>query len=313
MLTDYHLHLRPDDLDARPEDHFTEDNVSRYRAVADERGIAELGVSEHVYRFEQALTVWQHPLWRAYATDDLDAYCEFVRERTDLRLGIEADFVSGGEDRMANLLDEHDFDYVVGSVHFLRDESIDTDDYSVWDRGHSPEEIWRRYFQTLAEAARSGLFDILAHPDLVKVWGTAHPQRPWPEGDLRRYYEPAVEAIAEADVAVEVSTAGLRKRVRELYPAQAFLEMCIDAGAPVALSSDAHRPEDVGADYPQALELLDRVGIDELCVFQRRTRRLEPIAAGDGSGGAAIAAPGESDGPARAGDAAHAGTREGAR
>jgi histidinol-phosphatase (PHP family) len=274
MLTDYHLHLRLDDLDASAETHFTEDNVSRYRAVAGERGIAELGVSEHVYRFEQALSVWQHPLWREFATDDLDAYCEFVRASTDLRLGIEADFVAGSEDRLANLLDERDFDYVVGSVHFLRDRSIDMHDYSVWDRGHSAEEIWRSYFQTLGEAARSGLFDILAHPDLVKVWGS---ERPRPEGDLRRYYEPAIEAIAAAEVAVEVSTAGLRKRAQELYPAQAFLEMCVEAGAPVALSSDAHRPEDVGADYDQALELLDRVGIGELCVFEHRTRRLESI------------------------------------
>src|SRR4029077_9955361 len=208
------------------------------------------------------------------ATDDLDAYCELVREHTDLRLGIEADFVPGAEDRMANLLDERDFDYVLGSVHFLRDAALDMDDYSVWDRGHSPEEIWQRYFQTLAEAARSGLFDVLAHPDLVKVWG---PDRPRPEGDLRRYYEPAIEAIAEVDIAVEVSTAGLRKRARELYPAEAFLQMCVDAGAPIALSSDAHRPEDVGADYPQALALIERVGIEDLCVFERRTRRLEPI------------------------------------
>jgi histidinol-phosphatase (PHP family) len=280
MLTDYHLHLRQDDLDATAAASFTEDNVARYRAVAQERGIAELGVSEHVHRFEQALAVWQHPLWREYAIDDLDAYCGFVRERTDLRLGIEADFVAGGEDRMANLLDARDFDYVVGSVHFLRDASIDMHDYSVWEQGHTPEEIWRRYFQTLAEAARSGLFDILAHPDLVKVWG---PERPQPAGDPRRYYEPAIEAIAESGIAVEVSTAGLRKRARELYPAQAFLEMCVDAGAPVALSSDAHRPEDVGGDYDRALELLERVGVSELCVFEHRTRRLEPIGARAGA------------------------------
>jgi histidinol-phosphatase (PHP family) len=283
MLTDYHLHLRPDDLSARAEDHFSETNVSRYRAVAGERGIAELGVSEHVYRFEQALAVWQHPLWREYATDDLDAYCEFVRARTDLRLGIEADFIAGAEDRTANLLQARDFDYVVGSVHFLREHAVDMEDYSIWraDRGsHSPEEIWRRYFQALGQAARSGLFDILAHPDLVKVWGPAYPL---PEGDLRRYYEPAIEGIAESGIAVEVSTAGLRKPARELYPARAFLEMCLEAGAPVALSSDAHRPGDVGADYDQALALLEQVGVGELCVFERRTRRLEPIAAGAGA------------------------------
>jgi histidinol-phosphatase (PHP family) len=279
MLTDYHLHLRPDESDATPERYFTAANVERYRTIASERGIAELGVSEHVYRFREALEVWQHPLWREFANDDLDEYCAFVREQTDLRLGIEADFVPGGEDRMANLLGARDFDYVVGSVHFLRDKAIDMDDYSVWDRAHSPEEIWRRYFQTLGEAARSGLFDILAHPDLVKVWGPDHPERPQPEGDLRRYYELAIEGIAESGIAVEVSTAGLRKRASELYPSEAFLEMCVDAGAPVALSSDAHRPEDVGADYDQALALLERAGVGELCVFERRERQLESIGA----------------------------------
>lgn len=280
MLSDYHLHLRPDELDATADKYFTTANVERYREVADERRITELGVSEHVYRFRQALDVWGHPFWREYATDDLEGYCRFVCEETDLRLGIEADFVPGTEDRMANLLEAHDFDYVVGSVHFLRDESLDMEEYSVWSSTRSAEEIWRRYFQTLGEAARSGLFDILAHPDLVKVWGPTHPDRPRPEGDLRRYYELAIEGIAESGIAVEVSTAGLRKRARELYPAPAFLEMCIEAGTPVALSSDAHRPQDVGADYPQALELLERVGVGELCVFERRTRRLEPIGAG---------------------------------
>jgi histidinol-phosphatase (PHP family) len=277
MLTDYHLHLRLDDAEATAAEHFTSANAERYREAASERGIAELGVSEHIYRFHQALDVWRHPFWCTYAIDDLDEYCGFVREDTDLRLGIEADFVPGAEDRTANLLDARDFDYVVGSVHFLRDASIDTEEYSVWSTAHPPEDIWRRYFQTLGEAARSGLFDILAHPDLVKVWGS---ERPRPEGDLRRFYELAMDGIAESGIAVEVSTAGLRKRAQELYPAPAFLQMCVEAGAPIALSSDAHRPEDIGADYDSALALLESVGVGELCVFERRARTLESIGAG---------------------------------
>lgn len=281
MLTDYHLHLRSDDTDASVEEHFTQANVERYRAVAGDRGISELGVSEHVYRFRQALEVWRHPFWEQYAHDDLDFYCGFVREQTDLRLGIEADFVPGAEDRMANLLQARDFDYVIGSVHFMRDGAVDMDDYSVWDSGRSADEIWRRYFQTIGEAAASGLFDVLAHPDLVKVWGG---ERPLPQGDLRRYYELAMDGIAESGIAVEVSTAGLRKRVAELYPAPAFLSMALEAGAPVALSSDAHRPEDVGADYEQALKLLEELGVHELSVFERRVRRLEPVGPGDRTG-----------------------------
>jgi histidinol-phosphatase (PHP family) len=276
MLTDYHLHLRSDDLDASAAEHFTPANAERYREAADVRGIAELGVSEHIYRFRQALELWRHPFWEQYAVDDLGDYCGFVREQTDLRLGIEMDFIAGAEDRTANMLEAQDFDYVVGSVHFIRDGAVDMDDYSVWGSGRSAEEVWSRYFHTVAESAACGLFDIIAHPDLVKYWGSAAAGR-LPERDPRFYYEPAIEAIAEAKIAVEVSTAGLRKPAGEIYPAPAFLEMALEAGAPVALSSDAHRPEDVGADYEQALELLGSLGVQELSVFERRVRRLEPI------------------------------------
>ena len=275
MLTDYHVHLRPDELDATPARYFTAGNAERYREAAEERGIAELGVAEHVHRFHAALDVWDHPFWRQYAADDLDEYVEFVREETDLKLGIEADYVAGREDRMATLLDRHDWDYVIGSVHFLREHAVDLPGaYDVWGRGESPERLWRRYFQTVAEAARTGAYDVMAHPDLVKVWGA---RRPVPDGDLRRYYEPAVEAFAEVGVAVEVSTAGLRKPVGEIYPSRPFLEMVVEAGCPVALSSDAHQPEHIGHEYERAIELLSEVGVTQLAVFERRQRRLEPI------------------------------------
>ena len=218
MLTDYHVHLRPDDVDATPaERYLTAANAERYRTVAAERGIDELGVAEHVYRFTQALEVWQHELWRHSARDDLDAYCAFVREETDLKLGLEADFIPGSEERMAALLAGRDFDYVVGSIHFVGDGALDYDLYDIWSAASSPEKVWRTYFEWLGQAAASGMFDILAHPDLVKMWGA---ERPRPDGDLRRFYAIAMEGIAASGIAVEVSTAGLRKPVGELYPAR---------------------------------------------------------------------------------------------
>jgi histidinol-phosphatase (PHP family) len=275
MLTDYHVHLRPDDPDTPAERYFTAANAQRYRDAAEERGIAELGVSEHLHRFYDALDVWDHPFWRENAADDLESYVAFVREETDLKLGIEADFVPGREDRMANLLDRYEWDYVLGSVHFLRDFAVDMPGaYDVWGRGESPEKVWKRYFDTLAEAARTGMYDVMAHPDLVKVWGKG---RPGPEGDRARYYEPAVEAFADAGVAVEVSTAGLRKPVGEIYPARGFLEMVVEAGCPIALSSDAHLPEHVGFEYERALELLADVGVTEIVVYEGRTARREAI------------------------------------
>jgi len=274
VLTDYHVHLRPDERDARFADAFSADNVERYRAAATAAGIEELGVSEHIHRFVQSLAIWDHPFWREQATDDIDAYCAYVREETDLRLGLEVDFVPGREDLTQSLIDRCDLDYVVGSVHFLGDLAVDWERFDVWEHARSADEVWRRYFETLAAAARSGMFDILAHPDLVKMWGV---DRPPPDGELLRYYEPALEAIAETGIAVEVSTAGLRKPVGEIYPSPVFLEQALASGAPVALSSDAHIPEHVGFAYDRALALLDSLGVRELALFDRRERRLEPI------------------------------------
>jgi histidinol-phosphatase (PHP family) len=275
MLTDYHVHLRPDGDDTPPERYFTAANAERYRETAAERGIAELGVSEHIHRFTAALSIWQHPWWRRWATDDLDDYVGFVREETDLKLGWEVDFVAGREDRIANLLEQHEWDYVVGSVHFLGDYSVDVDDeLDVWRHETSAERVWKRYFETLAESALSGLYDIIAHPDLVKIWGAA---RPMPDTDLRRYYEPAIEAMMEADVAMEVSTAGLRKPVGEIYPDRAMVELALEAGVPIALSSDAHVPDHLGFGYEQAVELLNECGVKEIAVFDGRVRRLEPL------------------------------------
>ena len=111
---------------------------------------------------------------------------------------------------------------------------------------------------------------MLAHPDLVKVWGAG---RPRPAAALRAFYELAIERIAAADVAIEVSTAGLRKPVGEIYPAPELLEMCLAAGKPVALSSDAHEPEQLGYGYDAAVELLREAGVERDLGLRRPAAR----------------------------------------
>jgi histidinol-phosphatase (PHP family) len=274
MLTDYHVHLRPDEDEATPELYFTAENADRYRASADAAGIGELGISEHIHRFSAALEIWRHPFWIEQARDDLDAYCEFVAG-AGFKVGVEADWVAGVEERIESVLASRPFDYVLGSIHFVGEGAVDQDRWDVWEleRGN-PDRVWQRYFEALADAARSGLFDVMAHPDLVKVWG---PGRPGPERDPRHYYEIAVEAFAEAGVAAEVSTAGLRKPVAELYPATPFAAMLAEAGVPFTISSDAHEPENLGYAYDQAVALLGEIGVGEIATFSRRERTMEPV------------------------------------
>lgn len=273
MLTDYHLHLRVDEV-GKADDAFTPENVDHYLAAAEEQGIDELGVSEHLYRFGQSLAIWRHSYWVEQAVDDLGAYCEFVRT-TPLRLGIEADYVRGAEERTASLLEDCRFDYVVGSVHYLGHlGAVDDQRHDVWESFSDPDSLWQSYFEWQAELARSGLFDIVSHPDLIKIWGG---DRPAPRRDPRFHYEPFVEAVADSGIAVEVSTAGLRKPVGEIYPSRPLAEMCVEAGADFALSSDAHAPDQVGFGYEQAVEFLGELGVDRICVFEGRERRLEPL------------------------------------
>ena len=274
MLTDYHLHLRPDEDGTTAERYFTAENVDRYLAAADEAGIEELGVSEHVHRFTQALELWRHPFWREQAVDDLDAYCEFVRG-TALRLGIECDFVPGAEDRTADAARGARLRLRrrLGPLH-RRGDAVDHEGFDVWEGNGDPDG--------------SGAATSRRSPSApARACSTSSPTPTWsrsgaapgrcPTRDPRAYYEPAVEAIAETGIAVEVSTAGLRKPVGELYPSPAFAEMCVEAGAAFALSSDAHLPEQVGFGYDRAVEFLDGLGVGEICVFEHRRRRLEPV------------------------------------
>jgi histidinol-phosphatase (PHP family) len=277
MLTDYHTHLRPDAVDATAEKFFNEANVVRYLESAAERGIEELGFAEHVYRFREALELWRHPFWEQNATDDLDSYCEFVLEMRraghPVKLGIEVDYIPGREEQIAALIDRHPWDYVIGSVHFIANRAVDHAGYDAW-RESAPDEVWGAYFRTLGAAANSGLFDILAHPDLVKLWGA---ERPAPSREPSKFYELAIEGIAHSDLAIEVSTAGLRKPVGEIYPSRELLDMCLSAGRPVSLSSDAHVPDQLGYRYELAVEFLRDAGVSTVSVFERRRRSEEPL------------------------------------
>ncbi|MFN8187813.1 MAG: histidinol-phosphatase HisJ family protein [Gaiellales bacterium] len=275
MIVDYHMHLRgPRDADGSEPLVLTADNAERFALVARARGVTEIGFTEHVYYFRQTAPVWHLPYHTQRCVHDLDAYVDAVLEARrrghPVRLGIEVDYVGDRQDALAELLAPYPFDFILGSVHEVGDMDLDKQP-GVW--GHrSVEDVWRGYFDHLCELARSGHVDVMAHPDLPKIFG----DRPAPEV-VAELHERVPAALAEAGVAVEISTAGLRKPVGELYPDEAFLAACHRRGVPITTASDAHLAELVGHELPRAVELARRLGYETVSVFERRHRRQEPL------------------------------------
>lgn len=174
------------------------------------------------------------------------------------------------QERLAEILVPYPWDYLLGSVHWVDGQAVDQRP-GMWE-DLSVEEVWRRYVDALCELTRSGAVDVLAHPDVVKIFG----QRPG-EDELAELHGRIAAAAAEAGVSLEISTAGLRKPVAELYPDPALLFAAAAAGVPVTLASDAHEPSFVGVNFDAALELARSAGIETVTVFEGRSGRQEPL------------------------------------
>jgi histidinol-phosphatase (PHP family) len=273
LIVDYHMHLR-DETSAV--DH-TADAAERFSVRAAQRGVDEIGFTEHVYLFEQTREFWRLPYQAEQCRYDLELYVEAVTEAKErglpVKLGLEVDWIGERADELAERLEPYPFDYLLGSVHWLDGvHGIDGGQgEGAWDTWPE-DEVWRRYVESLCAAAASGHFDVLSHPDLAKIHGV--------RGSDDRYEELAA-AVDASGVALEVSTAGLRKPVGELYPDGRLLHL---SSAPVTLASDAHEPALVGEDFDQAVAFARDHGRDSVSVFEGRTRRQEPLGRGDTGG-----------------------------
>ncbi len=269
MIVDYHMHLAPDDESIAEGAAMTLDHIRDYVAAAIVRGVEEIAFTEHVYRFAVAADLLEHPWWQRNATGDLDAYRSALVATADTGLpvlaGIELDWL---RDRVEPLrvIAAAGWDVVLGSVHWLGALAVDHPDYPVWDL-YPVDEVWRLYTDEVCAAAMSGIYDVMAHPDLAKVFGGRPSRALAPSLDAQ-----IADAFSAAGVCAEISTAGLRKPCAELYPAPALLDRLSIAGVPITLASDAHTPDDVGRDFDRALQAAHTAGYRWLQRFRGRER-----------------------------------------
>ena len=198
---------------------------------------------------------------------------EFAGQLT-VRVGLEADYYPGSEACVEGMIASYDWDYIIGSVHYIGDWGFDNPDYiKRWDDWNI-DDAYVAYFDQVAASAATGLFDIIGHPDLIKKFG----HRPSPDSrPVTDAEERMLQAVLSSGTALEISSAGLRKPVQEIYPQQRTVARAAELGISFAFGSDAHAPGDVSHGMDACISMLESNSINEIASFQKRQRTMVSI------------------------------------
>jgi histidinol-phosphatase (PHP family) len=257
--TDYHIHSSFSDGRAAPED---------YIAPAVAAGLNEIGFSEHLTLFRESLD------W-SMNTSVVETYLKHINNLSrnitsiKVRKGLEVDFFPGKEKEIWSLLKKTKLDYVIGSVHYIGNSTVDMGP-EFYD-GKNIDSLFEVYFDMVAAAAASGLFDIIAHCDLIRIYGFK------PSSDPENLYRNLAKSFKIHDVAFEINTNGRNRPVGDFYPDRKYLRIFREENVPVCVNSDAHMPSRVGQHFDEAYELLRSAGYSEMAVFENRERFMIPF------------------------------------
>jgi len=251
-LPDYHTHTyRCGHASGSPAD---------YVAQAQAKGLIAIGIADHLPLL---------PLPDPALSMSVAELPKYVAEINELKkrfpgyvfLGIEADYRPGTILEVRDLVKSYPFDYVIGSVHHLGEWGFDDPRQISRYQFEDINDLWVEYLELLGDAAESGLFSILGHLDLMKKFGH-RPTRP-----LNKELDTLAKRLARAGIVVEINTAGLRRPAREPYPNLDILRRLNSHGVPITFGSDAHDPQEVGADFVRAVESAQQAGYKEYALL----------------------------------------------
>jgi histidinol-phosphatase (PHP family) len=256
--TDYHIHTIYSDGKAKPED---------YIDKAIQAGISEIGFSEHLNLFVAGQEWCMEP---TRIHDYIAHINRLKKEIKGIRIknGLEIDYFPGKEEEIYSFIHNLDLDYVIGSVHYLGERTVDSGP-DFFDN-KDIDEIYESYFSYVYEAVSCGLFDIIGHSDLVRIFNFK------PEKDPGPMYKKLAALMKIHDVAFEINTNGRNRPLGDFYPDRRFLHFFSEENVPVCVNSDAHFPERVGQFFDEAYSLLKEAGFSEMAVFNKRERYLLP-------------------------------------
>jgi histidinol-phosphatase (PHP family) len=286
-LSDYHLHLHAHGPYAGigpPPGEYPPGHIESYVDQARALGSEEVCFTEHLYRFVESAPVlgrfWEREPMRHLADQTerfvdedrtlslgayVDAVCAAKERGLPVLLGLEVDFFPETIEAVLELIDPYPWDVLIGSIHWIGGWSLDHPEVVGEFMRRGVDAAYEQYFELETQLARSGTVDVLAHVDLIKVFGHR------PDVPPDHLYRPVVDAAATTGVAVELNTSGLFGLAGEIYPAPRLLELFHDAGVPITLASDAHTPDDVGRGLDVARDLARGVGYDSRLRFRGRS------------------------------------------
>ena len=190
---------------------------------------------------------------------------EEFKKQIDIRLAYEVDYLPEYIDsRVLNA----NIDYLIGSVHFIDKWGFDNPEFIGEYKNKNLDKLWQDYFDAIEAMAKSGYFNIVGHIDLIKVFNFK------PKKEIKIIAKEAIKAIKKSGMAVEINTAGFRKPVKEAYPSREILEMCYENSIPITFGSDAHKIEQIGFAYTQAVDLAKDVGYSSCVSYISKEKQL---------------------------------------
>jgi len=257
--TDYHMHSSYSDGRSVPDD---------YISPAIEAGLSEIGFSEHLTLFKDLEDWNMNPVNISPYINHLENLKKNIKD-LKIRIGLEVDFFDGKEEEIRNYLKPLPLDYIIGSVHYLGEKTVDVG--PEFYEGKSIDKLFESYFDSVIRAVASGIFDIIGHCDLIRIYGYK------PTSDLEPLYRKLARAMKTHNVAFEVNTNGRNRPLADFYPERRYLHIFREENVPVCVNSDAHMPLRVAQYFDEAYELLRYIGFSEMAIFEKRVRTMVPF------------------------------------
>ncbi len=241
-----------------------EGEIFQYIEKAIECGTEYFGFSDHApMDFDQKYRM-SFLQMQKYEKDVLKAK-EKYKDKIEIFLGYEVDYLKGHIDK--RILNSK-VDYLIGSVHFIDEWGFDNPEFIGNYEDEDIDKIWQKYFNAIEEMAQSGLFDIVGHLDLIKVF------KFMPNKEISEIAKNALLAIKKADMVIELNVAGYRKPIGEAYPSPSLLREAFSLDIPITFGSDAHKPEQVGLYNDEIIKMAKNAGYIECAIFRNRKREL---------------------------------------